>query len=199
MQQVPYFSQWESADLAPGLVAGTATLNEDPLWRSSGATSQDEYIGWASHVCGMACLKMVLAARQGRVEPTLKLARLARRYGAYEVDGATIRGMIYAPFVSMLAEEFGLSAEVKTALPLNELPALLKRDRVYMASVHPSIRTPASLPPKRGGHLVLITYADAHEVVFHNPSGDSPESRASVRMPVGIFERFYAGRGVLIH
>lgn len=121
--QVPYFSQWESADLAPELVAGTATLREDPLWRASGAVTQDEYIEWANHVCGMACLKMVLAARLGRVEPTLTLARLATRYGAYEVGPQNIRGMIYAPFVAMLSAEYGLAAEVKTALPARALPA----------------------------------------------------------------------------
>ncbi len=55
--QVPDFSQWESADLAPERVAGTATLREDPLWRASGAVTQDEYIEWANHICGMACRK----------------------------------------------------------------------------------------------------------------------------------------------
>ncbi|KCB22980.1 C39 family peptidase [Bordetella hinzii] len=197
--QVPYFSQWESADLAPELVAGTATLREDPLWRASGAVTQDEYIEWANHVCGMACLKMVLAARLGRVEPTLTLARLATRYGAYEVGPQNIRGMIYAPFVAMLSAEYGLAAEVKTALPARALPGLLDRGRLYMASVHDSIRLPDSAPPRRGGHLVLITEADGQRVVFHNPSGDSAASRADVCLPAGVFERFYAERGVLIH
>ncbi|AZY50300.1 C39 family peptidase [Bordetella avium] len=197
--QVPYFSQWESAELAPDLVAGTASLRDDPLWRASGATTQEEYVDWANHVCGMACLKMVLAARQGRVEPVLKLARLARHYGAYEVSAENIRGMIYAPFVAMLSEEFGLAAEVKTGLQATELPALMDKGRLYMASVHHSIRLPQSEPPRRGGHLVLITKADGERVVFHNPSGDTPATRVDVCLPAGVFERFYAGRGVLIH
>ena len=75
---VPYFCQWESAHLAGAIIRGELDLKDDPAWAGSGAADVDEYARWASHVCGMACLKMVLAARTGRVHPTLALARGSR-------------------------------------------------------------------------------------------------------------------------
>lgn len=101
---VPYFCQWESAHLAGAIIRGELDLKDDPAWAGSGAADVDEYARWASHVCGMACLKMVLAARTGRVHPTLALARGSLPYGAYTVDGDDIKGMIYAPFVRYVEE-----------------------------------------------------------------------------------------------
>ena len=62
----------------------------------------------------MACLKMVLAAETGRVHPTLELARRSLPYGAYTENAeGHIKGMIYAPFVRFVAEQFGLRAQVR--------------------------------------------------------------------------------------
>ena len=64
--------------------------------------------------------------------------------------------------------------------------------------MHPAIRRPESTPPHRGGHLVLITAADAQSVTFHNPSGDSPATRERVCLPLSRFAPFFAGRGIAI-
>lgn len=197
-REVPYFSQWESAALAPALIAGVAQPTDDPHWMASGACSVSEYGLWANHVCGMACLKMILAARTGRVVPTLELARGAQNHGAYTVDGASIRGLIYAPFTNFVAHEFGLQAEVVTDIDAAQLPEQLVRAEFFMASVHPSIRRPWTVPPTKGGHLVLVTAADEEGVIFHNPSGHSALSRADVRLPLTAFETFFAGRGIAI-
>ncbi|MEJ2479387.1 MAG: C39 family peptidase [Acidihalobacter sp.] len=196
--EVPYFSQWESAALAPALIAGVAGLADDPHWAVSGARSLAEYVAWADHVCGMACLKMVLAARIGRVVPTLELARGARHYGAYTVDGGAIKGLIYAPFTTFLAREFSLRAQVVTGIGARELPRTLERAEFFMASVHPSIRRPQMPPPAKGGHLVLVTAADHNGVIFHNPSGHGAASRVGVHLSLTTFEKFFAGRGVAI-
>lgn len=58
---VPYFSQWESAELATGFVDGSVDLADDPRWAASGARTPAEYRYWARKVCGLACLKMILA------------------------------------------------------------------------------------------------------------------------------------------
>jgi hypothetical protein len=60
---VPYFSQWESAELAARFVDGSLPLAEDPRWAASGARPPAEYEYWAGKVCGLACLKMILAHR----------------------------------------------------------------------------------------------------------------------------------------
>ena len=137
---------------------------DDPAWAGSGAADVDEYARWASHVCGMACLKMVLAARTGRVHPTLALARGSLPMAPIRWTATTSKGMIYAPFVRYV----DMHVDLATAA----LPALLDEAEFFMASVHPSIRWPDQPPPKKGGHLVLVTRAGADEIVFHNPSGE---------------------------
>jgi hypothetical protein len=113
-------------------------------------------------------------------------------------DGERIKGLIYAPFVVFVREQFALKAEVRVNLDEHQLPQLLEQHRYLIASVHPSIRQPAGQPPARGGHLVLVFAADRHSVTFHNPSGDSLASRQKVTMSLEDFGRFFAGRGIAI-
>ncbi|MNK27846.1 hypothetical protein D3C87_462090 [compost metagenome] len=195
---VPYFCQWESAHLAGAIIRKELALADDPAWRASGARDIDEYVRWASHVCGMACLKMVLAARGGQTHPTLELARRSLPFGAYveQPDGG-IKGLIYAPFVRYVADVFGLEAQVRVDLPAAGLPALLAQAEYFMASVHPWIRWPERQPPGKGGHLVLVTRATPDSVTFHNPSGE-PGTQADVELPLAVFDTFFAGRGVAI-
>ncbi|SJM34871.1 conserved hypothetical protein [Mesorhizobium delmotii] len=139
---------------------GPSALRRDPLWRDSGADTIEEYVRWAANLCGMACLKMILAAR-GEPHSTISLARTCTMYGGYvvnEIDGS-IKGLIYAPFVTFVVKRFGLRAEVMTNIQAVDIPKILSRQRFFMASVHPSIRWPDSEPPSKGGHLVLVTDA----------------------------------------
>ncbi|MCG8157185.1 hypothetical protein JMY81_04390 [Brenneria goodwinii] len=196
--KVPYFSQWESMDFAPKILNKTFDLRNDPLWENSGANSKDEYATWANHICGMACLKMILAARFGNIYPTMELTRMAIEYGAYQVDGDIIKGMIYAPFVSMLSDKFDLPAKIMTKIQAKDIHMYLKRDHFFMASVHPSIRWQESNPPQKGGHLVLVIDASHNYVIFHNSSGDATDNREYITMPTEKFSLYYAERGILI-
>ena len=150
MDDAPYFSQWESAELAARFIADARALGDDPRWAASGARDVAEYAAWANHVCGMACLKMILAARTAQIWPILELARQATSYGAYVVEGETIRGMIYAPFVSYLRAAHGIVAEIVTAITAQDLPRIMMRAPFVIASVHPWIRTPDAPPPRMG-------------------------------------------------
>lgn len=199
---VPYFSQWESAELTGAVLTEGAhvALSRDPLWQSSGARSLDEYAAWANNVCGMACLKMVLAARIGRVVPTLELARRCTEYGGYTVsETGEIKGLIYAPFVEFVRHEFGLSAEVITNITADDLPGIFSKAEFFLASVHPSIRWPDQEPPSKGGHLVLVWAATPDEIRFHNPSGHTPDTQVGPTLAPETFGRFFAGRGIAIH
>lgn len=198
---VPYFAQWESRDLTLAVLAeGAAALARDPRWASSGAHSVGEYAAWANSLCGMACLKMVLAARTGRIVPTLELARACTTYGGYTVDPATgaKKGLIYAPFVRFVGKEFGIRAEVVTRASARDLPEIMDRAEFFMASVHHAIRWPDRKPPSKGGHLVLVTAASKGRVVFHNPSGHDVSSQENASLTLEDFDRFFAGRGVAI-
>jgi len=195
---VPYYCQWESADAAARIIARELRLVDDPLWRNSGASSPHEYAEWANHICGMACLKMILAARTGIVHPTIDLARMALASGAYVIKEGTIHGMIYAPFVQMLGSRFGIDAKVVTDVAAADLARNWLPGSLFLASVHPSIRLQKPPPPKRGGHLVLVTNASAEHLTFHNPSGHDPATQQNARLAVNVFAEFFAGRGVLV-
>lgn len=202
MRQVPYFSQWETSDLTARILdQGVETaLRQDPLWRSSGASCIDEYAAWAWNICGMACLKMILADRTGIIWPTIKLAKRCAAYGGYvfEPETTVIKGLIYAPFVEFVAKEFGLEAKIITGLATGALPEQLNTADFFLASVHSSIRSPNGHPPAKGGHLVLVTASSDTNVVFHNPSGFDPETQMNVQMDLSLFGRYFAGRGIAV-
>ncbi|CAI2533285.1 hypothetical protein AB6825_01425 [Serratia proteamaculans] len=198
LSSVPYVCQWATPELAADLIAGRVTLADDVNWARSGARDRAEYIEWANHVCGMACLKMVLSHRDGEAPSLLELARRSLPYGAYVREGERIKGLIYAPFVEYVREQFALESEVRVGIEPEDLPQVLSQRRYFIASVHPGIRRPEQTPPQRGGHLVLVTAVEADCVTFHNPSGDSPATRQQVTLPLSSFGRFFAGRGIVI-
>lgn len=197
---VPYFSQWETSDLTLDVIAeGSAALKRDPLWQASGAEDIDDYARWAVNACGMACLKMLLAARTGRVHPIVPLARLCETYGGYvSTEDSSIKGLIYAPFVPFVREHFGLEARVVTGIAAADIGAILETSGFLIASVHHSIRWPERAPPSKGGHLVLVTAAEGGKIRFHNPSGHDSAARENVELPIAVFERFFAGRGIVV-
>ena len=198
--KVPYFSQWETPEMTLSVLAeGAAALLRDPLWRQSGAETVEDYARWAVNVCGMACLKMILAAR-GELHPTLALARTCTAYGGYVVNelDASIKGLIYAPFVTYVRERFGLLAETMTGVATESIPGLLADRPLFIASVNSGIRWPEKIPPSKGGHLVLVTAASGETLRFHNPSGHDAASQADVTLPLAVFDRFFANRGIAV-
>lgn len=195
----PYRAQWESPELIPDFLAGRGRAT-DPLWRNSGAADAAEYARWADHLCGCACLQMALGALGRRVPPIHEVRRGVQRHGGYlETTEGDIRGLIYAGAVAWLAE-LGIASEIRLDLRAAELPALVGGGGLFLASVHPSIRWPDRPPPGRGGHLVLVfgTAGDG-ALRFHNPSGDTPATRADARLTPDLFDGFFAGRGILVH
>lgn len=198
--KVPYFSQWETPEMTLAVLSeGASALHRDPLWRDSGAETIEEYARWAVNVCGMACLKMILASR-GELHPILSLARGCTGYGGYVVNeaDASIKGLIYAPFVTFVGERFGLAAETLTNIEASGVPDVLAGGRAFIASVSSAIRWPEREPPSKGGHLVLVTAASRDSVRFHNPSGHDRSSQADVVMPLSTFDRFFANRGIAV-
>ena len=132
------------------------------------------------------------------MELTIDLDRTALWFGWYVGEDGTIRGLIYAPFVSMLKIRFGIEAEVVTGIHAADLASLVRPGSLFIASVHPSIRWLRGPPPKKVGHLVLVTEAGPEGVVFHNPSGPTDAAQRDVAVANPGFERFFAGRGVLV-
>ena len=198
MKIPPYFAQWESATSVADFISGRDSAT-DPLWAESGASSVEEYALWARHLCGMACLRMYMAGR-GELHPIHHFRRAVEAKGGYvTLPDGDIRGLIYAGAVTWLNEQ-GLAARTLLDLTASDIPALLAEGRSFMASVHFTIRWPErGDPPSRGGHLVLVHGLDEEgRLRFHNPSGTTPETQCDARMSLPDFDRFFAGRGILL-
>ncbi|MGH3826333.1 MAG: C39 family peptidase [Pseudonocardiaceae bacterium] len=194
--RVPYFSQFASPDLVTAFVEDTTPAKDDPRWAESGADTPEEYAYWAWRGCGIACLRMVLAARGETPPPAVPLARECLRHGGYVRRGDQLLGLIYTPFTAWIEPAFGLKSQVRTELLVDQLAAEA-RTGLVMASVHPWLRWPERAPPHRGGHLVLVTGAGDDYLLVHNPSGLPGQTQEYARLPVATFARYYAGRGIV--
>lgn len=195
---IPYFSQWESPSSADDILSHKKHLQDIEEWPASGAASQEEFIEWANHVCGMCCLKMAIAATTGEIVPILELTRRSLPYGAYVREGEKIRGLIYAPFVEFLRQELRIDGQVRVEMTAADIAAELEKNLFFIASVHPGIRHPEIAPPRTGGHLVLVTAVERETLTFHNPSGHNEATQSNVKIPISQFAQFFAGRGVAL-
>jgi len=195
----PYYGQWESAERIGDILSGALRAEDDPLWPRSGAAGAADYARWADHLCGVACLRMALAAR-GIVPPrAFDLARELTTRGGYVVQpGGAIRGLVYAPAAAWLRDAHGIAAEVRVDVPPEGVAGMVGGGGMFIASVHPAIRWPGREPPSRGGHLVLVFGTAGGALRLHNPSGDTAASQRDARVPLGRFARFFAGRGMLL-
>ena len=193
----PYYGQWESPALIGDIITGVCRAEDDPAWAESGAASQEDYARWADHLCGVACLRMALAAR-GITPPRARdLARVLTGYGAYvEQEDGNIRGLIYSPAITWLAEAHAMPAEIILDHAAEDIPPLLADGGFFIASVHPAIRRPAEAAPGKGGHLVLVFGAGQGALRLHNPSGHDTASQCDARVAIADFARFFAGRGI---
>jgi hypothetical protein len=195
---VPYYSQWESAELVPQFLDGSLSAADDPNWATSGARTPAEYAFWASRVCGLACLRMVLDGRGLLVPPMIRLVEQALAWKAYVRDGDRVAGLIYKPFADWVLHDYGISAAVVPDLSLEQVCASASPAAPVIASVHSWIRWPDRTPPQTGGHLVLVTGAAGGVLRLHNPSGLPGASQRDARIRSADFARFFAGRGLIV-
>ncbi|WP_460121134.1 C39 family peptidase, partial [Streptomyces phaeofaciens] len=168
----------------------------DPGWATTGAPTPALYARWCRHLCGIACLRMVLLHRDGHAPDLFTLLTGARNAGAYvrEPDG-TIKGLIYAPFVEYTAHTHRLPAAVHGDLDLEGLVALLDAGHMVMASVFKEIRRPEHEPERRGGHLVLAIGRRGGQIIFRNPSGHTDAARKPATS-LDRFGAFFGARGI---
>ncbi|WP_406196303.1 C39 family peptidase [Kitasatospora sp. NBC_01560] len=198
VHEVPYYAQWESAGLVREIVGGAVAAADDPRWGESGAASPEEYEYWSWRLCGVACLRMALDHWWGVAPAAVPLAGECLAAGAYQRDGDRLRGLIHTPFAGYVRERWGLAAEARELTPA-EVAAAVAGGGLVMLSVHPAIRDPDGPDPqRRGGHLVLAVGTTGTALVIHNPSGFAGESQAYAHVPWRQFERFYAGRGIVL-
>ncbi|MEV4336822.1 hypothetical protein [Streptomyces sp. NPDC049590] len=127
-----------------------------------------------------------------------ELLSQALDWGCYVVEPpGKVRGLIYRPFMDWVGSQFGFACRLVENTPIQESARAVRPGRVLIASVSPEIRDPSTREPRRGGHLVLVHEVHGGTVRFHDPSGYS-HNAASAALPLHVFERFHAGRGILV-
>jgi Peptidase_C39 like family len=198
-QAFPSVTQYATPRLIKAIAYDGHPPGDDPGWPDSGAPSQESYAFWCTRLCGMACLKMALTARDGTAPHLFELLDGCLAYEGYDQrpDG-TVAGLYYAPFAQFTADKYGISAEVITELSSSRIKHELDMGRLVMASVHKEIRRPELPAPGRGGHLVLVTGHSEGRFHFRNPSGHTPAA-VTASMTAGLFDSYAAHRGISMH
>lgn len=183
-----------------GLEAFLRNADPDPPhdWACDGYRSSEEYLFWSRKVCGLACLQSLL---HGWTDVRLsmgELLALAIEWGCYVMEpSGKVHGLLYRPFMAWVSSQFGFTCQLVERTPIQISARDVRPGQVMIASVSPEIRDPNTIEPLQGGHLVLMYAVDDGEVRFHNPSGYSHNSD-SVSLPMHMFERFHANRGILV-
>lgn len=201
-KNIPYFSQRESPQLVDDILKKRILAREDPQWARSGAASPEEYEYWCCHICGMACLKMVLADFLSKEYKTIELAKKAAFYKAYIPKRNTIDGLFYAPFCLFLAKEFDIDSDYYTFMTQKVIKYELNKNNYVIASVNQKIREGGkNISKNKNGHLVLITgYDEAIKVFYiHNPSGYYKQSQINQSLSYDEFGSFFGHRGIVIY
>jgi hypothetical protein len=199
-KNVPYFSQWESRNLNKDILEKKINTDDDPNWKKSGASSKKEYNQWSWSGCGMACTKMILASKTGRVVPLVDLGKKCASYGGYKMPLETSPGLFYKPYIAFVDKEFAWKAKITQGMLQSELMHELSRGSYVIAGVSPLIRESKSTPKIKSGHLVLILGFDKEKKEFylHNPSGTSKETQEYATISFNDFKKFFSGRGIVI-
>ncbi|UGQ12463.1 hypothetical protein LO772_02275 [Yinghuangia sp. ASG 101] len=167
-------------------------------WDSDGYRSHEEYLFWSRRVCGLACLQSLLLSWTDVRLSMRELLALALDQGCYVVEpSGAVQGMLYRPFMAWVSSQFGFICQLVERTPIQLSSREVRPGQVMIASVSAEIRDPDTSDPHRGGHLVLVYAAGDGVVRFHNPSGYSHNSD-SASLPLHVFERFHANRGILI-
>lgn len=200
IQDVPYFSQWESPELVEQILTNKISAEDDPKWKASGAKNVQEYALWSANACGLACTKMILAKELQTVTPIVELAQKSLKYGVYTQPLQDSVGLLYKPYVEFMAAEFGMSTRVERPLSINQAIFELSQGNYILASVSPKIRNTNDFATDKGGHLVLLLGydLDKSELYFHNPSGFKNETQSYAKITFADFKKFFGERGVIV-
>ncbi len=209
-KNVPYYSQWESKELADDFLSGERKAEDDPKWKQSGAKDKMEYANWSWSACGITCFQMIYAHKTGKKIPLVELGKKALNFGAYTLNkeayekGEHMRAfsnLLYEPLVKFIGKEYGIEGKVKQLLVLPEIIAELDQNNFVIASVGGSIRDPKTTNIFRGGHLVLMLGYDLEKKIFwmHNPSGFYNQSQEYAQISFSDLEKFFDYKGVVIY
>lgn len=201
----PYYPQFEDVDHLAAYVSGERSLDTDPFWARSGASSPQEYAYWANRACGMVCVKTCIEAFGGIVKPLhhwIQQGLVEKAYLTEKRSNDTLveKGWLHAGLATVMMNA-ELAARVQAA-KLPEVVSALEAGNLVIASVSYEIGTDLPVTHK-GGHLVTIVGArvsagEPTAVIIHNPSGRTPALRENAPIPVGRFQEAFSNRVIIV-
>lgn len=206
---IPYVSQYASAERAEEFVKNEELLKTDLRWREFGAANLDEYVFWATKLCGMACFKMILLSLGGlasKLAPTLVvLGKQAMAAGCYLPDPKNPKrlvGLLHQPFLRF-AKDFGFSGELIWHIGPYAVANEIAKNNFVIASVSNQIRHASACPDSKQGHLVLVhgfqvSGGEVQGFYIHNPSGFFGISQENHFVPVEDFLSCFSGRIIVL-
>ncbi len=198
---VPYVCQFASPESAEKSLRKELSTLDDPEWKNSGASTQEEYAKWAFTMCGMACTSMALEFFTSEKIQPVTLAEDALKTRVYRQEGNDISDMRYREYAEWV-NKYNLGAHVCTSLTVKGIQYALTRWYLVIVSVNPNIRGYDTAPrDRKGWHLVLVTGydRDSHTITINNPSGfHSLSTQVGHRLTETDFVRYFAGRGIII-
>ena len=127
---IPWITQYATASLIAAIAYQGHPAADDPNWRASGAPTREAYGRWCTRLCGMACLRMALFARDGHAPSLFALLDGCLEYGGYvEEPGGGVRGLLYRQFSDFTRDQYQLQADVITSLDSGRMRSELSQGR----------------------------------------------------------------------
>lgn len=135
-------------------------------YQQEGFDSLEEASAWTQRICGLACLKMIIARITGDVVPLKTLLDQGLAVDGY-IKGI---GWVHQGLLDVASSYgiTGLCQSIGTELDL--IDAALQQRHLVMASVSCGFK-----PEKKGGHLVLIIGSQKGRFIVHHPSAEENE------------------------
>lgn len=135
-------------------------------YKLEGFKSLKDARAWTRRICGLACLKMVIAKKTGQSIPLKTLLDQGLSVDGY-MQGV---GWIHQGLVD-IAEQYGVTAQCQSiGDQLEVVDAAINRGQLVIASVSCGFNQ-----KKKGGHLVLVIGAEKDGFIIHHPSSDKNE------------------------
>ncbi len=158
-------------------------------YQLEGFESIEEAGSWTKRICGLACLKMVIARITGKVVPLKILLEKGLAVNGY-MKGI---GWIHQGLLDV-ASQYGITGQCQSiGAELEVIDTALQQNQLVIASVSCGFN-----PKKKGGHLVLIIGMQDDGFIIHHPSSEENEQWQHHFISKGHFMRSFSENGNII-
>ncbi|MDD7804929.1 MAG: hypothetical protein PUP46_05095 [Endozoicomonas sp. (ex Botrylloides leachii)] len=158
-------------------------------YQAEGFDSFDEALSWTDRICGLACLKMVIAQLTQQVVPLKRLLDQGLAMNGYK-KGV---GWIHQKLADMVMA-YGVSAQCQSIGDhLYLIDNALEQRKLVIASVSCGFN-----PDKKGGHLVLIIGRNKESYIIHHPSAKENEQWSHHTLSTTAFQQCFSVEGNII-